>query len=149
MNRTLDNSPRPDACPLCDGTGWKPITQGNIRRVTRCDCRLHARAKSLLDAARIPKRYEHCELTNFEFDGPHRSLAPARMAACKFAEEYPLDATGLLLIGSIGVGKTHLAVGMIKELIQSKGIPCLFSDYRDIAQANPELLQRFSSSDRA
>jgi len=29
------------------------------------------------------------------------------MAACKFAEEYPLDATGLLLIGSIGVGKTH------------------------------------------
>jgi len=79
-----------------------------------------------------PKRYEHCELTNFEFDGPHRSLAPARMAACKFAEEYPLDATGLLLIGSIGVGKTHLAVGMIKELIQSKGIPCLFSDYRDL-----------------
>jgi len=124
--------------------------QGNIRRVTRCDCRLHARAKSLLDAARIPKRYEHCELTNFEFDGPPSLASPQpRMAACKFAEEYPLDATGLLLIGSIGVGKTHLAVGMIKELIQSKGIPCLFSDYRDLLKANPELLQRFSSSDRA
>ncbi len=132
MNLKLDNSPRPDACPLCDGTGWKPITQGNIRRVTRCDCRLHARAKSLLAAAHIPKRYEHCELANFEFDGPHRSLAPARMAACKFVEEYPLDATGLLLIGSIGVGKTHLAVGMIKELSESKGIACLFTDYREL-----------------
>jgi DNA replication protein DnaC len=132
MNLTLANSPRPDACPLCDGTGWKPLTEGNVRSVTRCDCRLHARSQSLVAAARIPKRYEHCELTNFEFDGPHRSLAPARMAACKFAEEYPLDATGLLLIGSIGVGKTHLAVGMIKELIQSKGIPCLFTDYREL-----------------
>ena len=136
MNRTLDNSPRSSpenaACPLCDGTGWKPTTQGDLRRVTRCDCRLHARAQSLLTAARIPKRYEHCELANFEFDGPHRALAAARMAACKFAEEYPLDATGLLLIGSIGVGKTHLAVGMIKELIQSKGIPCLFTDYREL-----------------
>ena len=40
--------------------------------------------------------------------------------------------TGLLLIGSIGVGKTHLAVGIIKELIVSKGIPCLFYDYREL-----------------
>ena len=83
-------------------------------------------------SARIPKRYEHCELSNFEFDGPHRILAAPRMAACKFVEEYPLDSTGLLLIGSIGVGKTHLAVGIIKELVVSKGIPCLFYDYREL-----------------
>jgi DNA replication protein DnaC len=132
MNLTLANSPRPDACPLCDGTGWKPITEGNVRRVTRCDCRLHARSQSLLAAARIPKRYEHCELTNFEYEGPRSGGLPARMAACRFAEEYPLDATGLLIVGDIGVGKTHLAVGMIKELIQSKGIPCLFTDYREL-----------------
>ena len=31
-----------------------------------------------------------------------------------------------MLIGSIGVGKTHLAVGIIKELVLSKGIACLF-----------------------
>jgi DNA replication protein DnaC len=54
------------------------------------------------------------------------------MGACKFVEEYPLDTTGLLLIGSIGVGKTHLAVGIIKELILSKGIACLFYDYREL-----------------
>ena len=44
----------------------------------------------------------------------------------------PLDSTGLLLIGDIGVGKTHLAVGIIKELILSKGIACLFYDYREL-----------------
>lgn len=54
------------------------------------------------------------------------------MAACRFVEEYPLDKTGLLLIGTIGVGKTHLAAGIIKELIVSKGIPCLFYDYREL-----------------
>ena len=105
---------------------------GADRRVTRCDCQLRDRAQALLASARIPRRYEHCELSNFEFDGPHRSLAPARMAACRFVEEYPLNGTGLLLIGTIGVGKTHLAVGIIRELILSKGIPCLFYDYREL-----------------
>ena len=126
-----------EVCPLCEGTGWKTVAAGaggstNDRRVARCDCRLRARGQSLMAAARIPRRYEHCELSNFEFDGPYRSLAPARMAACKFVEEYPIDKTGLLIIGTIGVGKTHLAVGMVKELILGKGIACLFYDYREL-----------------
>lgn len=121
-----------EICPLCQGTGWKSVPGGADRRVTRCDCRLQARSDALLAAARIPKRYEHCELSNFEFDGPHRGLASARMAACRFAEEYPMEHTGLLLVGSIGVGKTHLAVGIIKELVGSKHIPCLFYDYREL-----------------
>src|SRR5258708_5543043 len=124
--------PPPDPCPPRRRPGRKPPPERNSPPLNPWRSPPHPPSPSLLAAARIPKRYEHCELTNFEFDGPHRSLAPARMAACKFAEEYPLDATGLLLIGSIGVGKTHLAVGMIKELIQSKGIPCLFTDYREL-----------------
>src|SRR3984893_16116760 len=121
-----------DVCSLCEGTGWKSVSIGSERRVTRCDCRLQARTQTLLAGARIPKRYEHCELSNFEFDGPRQQLFPARMAACKFAEEYPMEGTGLLLVGSIGVGKTHLAVGIIKELVLSKGIACLFYDYREL-----------------
>jgi DNA replication protein DnaC len=121
-----------ELCPLCQGTGWKMIAVEPEQRVTRCDCRIQARSQTLMAAARIPKRYEHCELSNFEFDGPHRGLAAARMAACRFVEEYPVDSTGLLLIGTIGVGKTHLAVGIIKELIVSKGAACLFYDYREL-----------------
>ena len=119
-----------DVCPICGGTGWK--FAGEDRRVSRCKCRLKLKSETLLAGARIPKRYEHCELSNFEFEGPHRHLALARMAASKFVEEYPLENSGLLLIGSIGVGKTHLAVGIIKELILSKGIACLFYDYREL-----------------
>jgi DNA replication protein DnaC len=125
-----------DVCPLCEGTGWKTLSASSIapkdRRVTRCDCQLRVRNQTLLAAAHIPKRYELQELSNFEFDGLYRSLAPAWTAACNFVEEYPLNKSGLLLIGTIGVGKTHLAVGIVKELIRSKGIACLFYDYREL-----------------
>lgn len=127
-----------EVCPLCQGTGWKTLPAGPSapnRRVTRCDCQLRARAGTLLAAARIPKRYEHCELASYttDFPGAHPSLAFACLSASKFAQEYdPRDGTGLLIIGQIGTGKTHLAVGITKELVLNKGIPCLFYDYREL-----------------
>jgi len=135
-----------DVCPLCEGTGWKSVTIGTDRRVTRCDCRLQVRSQALLAAARIPRRFQHCELANFECDGAHRSLAPAHLAACKFVEEYPIENTGLLLTGSPGLGKTHLAVAIIKELIRTKGINCLFCDYRELLK---EMQNSYDSSVRA
>src|SRR5690348_12447945 len=126
-----------EVCPLCDGTGWKPAPASSIndRRVTRCDCQLRARAQSLLAAARIPRRYEHCELTNYDtdFPGAHPSLAEAHFLAGNFAKKCdPRGDKGLLIIGKIGTGKTHLAVGIIKELILNRGISCLFYDYREL-----------------
>src|ERR1700740_967291 len=101
-----------DVCPLCDGTGWKtlPLRAGesNDRRVTRCDCQMRARNQSLLSAANIPRRYEHCELSSFKHEDL-RSRA-AYTAACRFVKDYPLDKTGLLFVGNAGAGKTHLAV---------------------------------------
>jgi len=47
-------------------------------------------------------------------------------------ESYPVEKTGLILLGSIGVGKTHLAVAAMRQLILGKGIPCLFCDYREL-----------------
>lgn len=122
-------------CPLCSGTGWKSVeVPGKAPRVARCDCRINTRVERLLRAANIPTRYQHCTLSDFDigFQGAHRSLAAARLAAGRFVEEYPIEKTGLLLIGTIGVGKTHLAVGIMQELLRSKGVPCLFCDYREL-----------------
>lgn len=124
-----------EVCPVCEGTGWKTVSSGRDGRVARCECRIQARTQALVAAARIPKRYEHCELSSFttDFPGVHASLSYARIAALKFVEDYePGDGTGLLIIGKIGVGKTHLAVGILKELIFSKGVACLFYDYREL-----------------
>ncbi len=123
-----------DPCPLCNDTGWKFVGPENGRRTTRCDCRLARRGDRLLELAAIPKRYEDCELSNFVImPGPYEAaMHRAKLAAGRFVEEYPLEKNGLLLTGPIGVGKTHLAVGIIRELIRSKGIPCLFCDYREL-----------------
>ncbi len=123
-----------EVCPICDGTGWKTLPGGSNPRVTRCDCRVQARSQALLAAARIPKRYEHCELSEFDtrYEGSHPSQQKALLEARGFVEHYPVESTGLLLIGPIGVGKTHLAVGIMKELIVHKGIACLFYDYREL-----------------
>jgi DNA replication protein DnaC len=127
-----------EVCPLCEGTGWKTLPASSSaprdRRVTRCDCQLRARNQTLLAAARIPKRYEHCELASYtpDFPGAHPSLAFAHLSASRFAQEYdPRDGMGLLIIGKIGTGKTHLAVGITKDLI-NRGVPCLFYDYREL-----------------
>jgi DNA replication protein DnaC len=133
------------ACPVCNDTGWKTIGDARNRRVTRCDCRRQQRNQKLLEQARIPKRYEHCELSNFEIMNGHAqpSLSSSLIAAQRFVAGYPVEKAGLLIIGPIGVGKTHLAVGIIKELLQTKGIPCLFYDYRELLK---EIQNSYNSS---
>jgi len=125
-------------CPICGGTGWRGVPGSKEREVIRCECRVRGRAERLLAAAKIPARYEHCELSTFKYDPEDpedAKLANARLAAGRFVEEYPVEKTGLLLVGSVGVGKTHLAVGILKALIRDKGVPCLFCDYRELLKS--------------
>lgn len=120
-------------CPLCDGTGWKSIAvPGKANRMTRCDCRVSARNQQLLEKAQIPARYKNCTLANFTLEEVSLSVRNAHRDAQRFVQEYPLEKKGLLLVGSIGVGKTHLAVGIIQALIKEKGVPSRFCDYREL-----------------
>jgi DNA replication protein DnaC len=89
----------------------------------------------MIAAARIPKRYEHCELSEFDtnFSEADQSLTLAKISAERFVREFdPRDGMGLLLVGGIGTGKTHLAVGILRGLIASWGSACLFCDYREL-----------------
>jgi DNA replication protein DnaC len=125
-------------CRFGGGTGWRYVARDNERQVTRCDCRRKGRADRLLAAAKIPPRYEHCELGTYRYDSEDpadKALVKAWNLAGRFVEEYPVEKTGLLLVGSVGVGKTHLAVGILKALIRDKGVPCLFYDYRELLKS--------------
>jgi len=125
----------PETCPLCGGTGWQTVERGKERQAVRCQCRQQDRTERLLTVAHIPARYQHCELGNFQYDPDdpaQTSITKARNFAGRFVEDYPIEKTGLLFVGSVGVGKTHLAVGILKDLIREKGIHCLFCDYREL-----------------
>ncbi len=118
------------SCPLCNDTGWKPAPGNGARRVERCDCWRRNVAEKLLEGARIPRRYQHCTLANFLSYNERlsRSLAAAR----RLADEFPVDERGLFFIGPPGVGKTHLAVAVLKQAIETRGARGLFYDTRDL-----------------
>jgi len=129
-------------CELCGGTGLRMERQpGRGRVAVPCNCQVERTAGWALRQAQVPKRYEHCTLENFDtnfLDADRTpadpSLAKAFVQAKGFVEGYPLntDGKGLLLVGSIGVGKTHLAVGILEALVRKKNAGGLFCDYRDL-----------------
>lgn len=123
-------------CPLCEGLGLTMIHRGGEQFAAECACRTDRKTESRLKRAHIPERYTHCSLESFDtgFRGADSSLGMALMATRRFAEGYPLETEGrgLLLTGSIGAGKTHLAVGLLRELIEQRGAAGIFCDYRDM-----------------
>jgi DNA replication protein DnaC len=97
-----------------------------------------AREERRLDAAHIPGRYRDCSLDSYEiYHGAHRSLGEALLTARRFVDSYPIDTAGkgLLFTGSIGVGKTHLAVGVLQRLVRERGVRGLFCDYRELLKS--------------
>src|SRR5580693_5917531 len=131
-------------CGICRGTGWKMVARkdglpGQV--AAPCECGMEERAERVMERARIPKRYEHCDFESYSTDltdgktwmAEHeQSMKKAKMLTQGFVRDYPGGAEkGLLLMGPSGVGKTHLAVAALKELIR-RGHGGLFCDYREL-----------------
>src|SRR5277367_903704 len=130
-------------CVHCSGTGWKMVARKDSvpgKVAVPCECGMEERAEKVMDRARIPKRYEHCDFESYVpdlADGKtwttqhSESLQQAKMLAQGFVRDYPATEKGLLFMGPSGVGKTHLAVAALKELIR-RGHGGLFCDYREL-----------------
>lgn len=86
-------------------------------------------------SAQIPKRYAHCTLETFREKSAVLRSAKRRLQ--EFIDLWPNhpEGKGLLLTGTCGVGKTHLAVAALVEIINS-GKPgrVLFSNFQDLIQ---------------
>src|SRR4051812_24615297 len=117
-------------CELCDDTGWKPVEERGVRRVVRCDCKRQQAGQLRLASANIPKRYQHCTIANFT--AYNESLKKAAALAARVVDEFPAVKKGLFLEGQPGVGKTHLAVAVLKQVIDRTGARGLFYDTRDL-----------------
>jgi DNA replication protein DnaC len=124
-----------------DATPGASVRAPKLTWAVPCDCSEADRATRSLARARIPRRYEHCDFENFETDvweggsegtAWDRSLAQAKIVVQAFAQNYPAGGeTGLLLMGPCGVGKTHLAVAALRQLMV-RGHDARFYDYREL-----------------
>ncbi len=125
-------------CDRCRGTGFEIVTKDGREYAQPCSCRRASAAAagdSFLDACRVPPRYEHCSLANFEPGNP--SLRGGLERAMSYCSGYPFLGTadeglGLLFTGDNGVGKTHLAVGVLRELVTGKGARGQFWDFHEL-----------------
>ena len=122
---------------MCGGSGLRMIERPDgFRAVADCACRVVERRMRRLNAARIPERHRECTLENFstKSGGVNRSLSEARLKATGFVRAYPAETmgNGLLFVGPCGVGKTHLAVGILHALITERGVAGRFVDCKEL-----------------
>jgi len=124
------------ACPRCDGTGWKIIERDGVSAAERCECSVVSRARVLEETAGIPPNYANASFESFLLpeDNPisRKALSKVMVDVRSYTREFPaVDRPGLLFIGEPGTGKTHLAVAALRLLI-SRGFEGVFYDYQNL-----------------
>lgn len=123
---TVDPDAHSKSCPKCDGYGHIIDEHG----ARPCQCVQRELHRKEISDARIPHRYQDKSLENFN---PHRpSLKNCLQRAEEYVKDYSLESTrGLYIYGPTGVGKTHLAIGILNALI-SRGYDGVFYNVIDL-----------------
>ncbi len=127
---------RDDDCPFCRGTGWVIEVRAGREVATRCRCRAANHGNSLLAACLIPPRYSACTLDGFELWEPgNTTLSEALRKTRAFVAAFPDVRRGLLFVGPAGIGKTHLAVAALREIVVNHGVRGLYVNFLELVQA--------------
>jgi len=126
-------------CPICEGTGFRIARrEDGMQFAENCICRVENRTRRLIGNARIPRRFENCSLEAYETTNPssNSSLKKALNTARHFIEGYPLETKGkgLLFTGTKGLGKTHLAVSILRGLISERGASGVFWEHKELME---------------
>ena len=103
------------ACAICDDTGWKPVE--HRRRAPRRALRLlarHARTEAARRAPDIPSATSTARSPTSSRTTSRSSGRPPRRAASP--RRFRSSTKGLFLDGQPGVGKTHLAVAVLRQV---------------------------------
>src|SRR5690606_3291147 len=132
LRQRLGLKPEVDAwrCPECGDRQQLPAGCYGLSRLRPCECIASAGRAALLaykdayrmDAAAelwqtvdVPERYRGCTLDNFE----RRKGASKALRACRDWLQRSDDSYGLVLVGPVGCGKTHLAVATARASIEA------------------------------
>lgn len=140
------------SCPACHGTGFVILEQDGRRSARVCACRHEERLRLQREATNIPPRYQHCGLdANFEHLDPSQRWAfqLSQKLVAEYRPTLPETHRGLLFHGPCGVGKTHLAVGVLKTLVQTYQVRGIFTEFTDLVRRIQDTYDRRSETPSA
>ena len=145
-------------CPgvqRCPNKGFRPSAscepfgEGGrvfVVRWGRCNARTVMDAKAVaekaLACARVPERLKHCTFSTYRT----ASLAPDVLKAKGMSMAALEDGNSLILAGSSGVGKTHLAAAMVNGRVES-GKAALFISVPELLDDLRKAISSGKSSD--
>lgn len=117
-------------CPECGDAGGRYSVTDGYEVFAPCPCRKARRRLEMFNQANIGKRFATSTLGSYK--ARTKAQHAAQRKAETFALSYPRVERGLLFWGTVGTGKTHLAVSIFRELTLRKGVGCLFVDYGNL-----------------
>ena len=116
------------SCDVCDGRGqiFEEDASG-VSTLRECACAVLTQRLEKLNAAGIPGKFADTQFETFNPVGASQKQAKSR--AEDFVKDFGKTGQGLLFMGRPGLGKTHLAVSVIKALVLEWGVNCKFVDF--------------------
>lgn len=130
---TSRNASAPSGCPLCADEARRVadgLEQGEQRaRAAR------EQMERRLGAAMIPKRFQGKGFDSYRADTPEQQQA---LRICQgYAEQFPenyRDGRCLLLLGTVGTGKTHLSAAILDMVVTRHGMLGVYRTVTSILQ---------------
>lgn len=120
-------------CPRCDGIGFF-IDETNTTR--RCDCGAQdsRERQQRFAQAGIPRRFAEKSFENFRVPKGDKIRADVVRSANAWAQSFTPTEQGLLLRGSPGSGKTHIAVAILRTVLD-RGYSGLYWNFSDLLES--------------
>ena len=118
-------------CFVCDECGGEgriyEENENGISYVKDCACTTLEKSLKKLGEVGIPGKYAGSWLETYHPDEGTQKLALRKSK--DFVKDFGESNKGLVFMGRPGVGKTHLAVSIIKTLSMEKDVDCKFIDF--------------------
>ena len=114
-------------CSMCNNTGVIYTNES----VTFCP---RKKSINIYNSSLIPARFSKCRNTRFDngnWEIRERSIQNALEYSVKYVKEFP-NVLPPFFVGAPGLGKTHLSVSIISELVFAHNNKCLFKQFRDL-----------------
>ncbi len=112
-------------CPLCRGTGF--VKEG--KAVTLCNCRFSTDQINVI--LRIPKRYWKASLDDFIPENPSQYSALEESRSYCLSQDFK-KGKGIVYTGPPSLGKTYLAVSVLKTIYLEFKVRGAFFDTKDL-----------------